>query len=165
MDCRRVNERCVFSLPLQVIDGHYPHVMPHSSNLSFWEKGMTSDIGHTWIIGMPCFHMSLLPLTLFQTLPPSCLSIGFQRGSGSRLPLARFLLARLRLSSRSQFPTPLLTLSDTVPWWYVGHKRLGNSTELGWEGLSQNVGSASKPNGALYQQMYSEGQRAQWGSF
>ena len=37
---------------MQVIDGHYPHVMPHSSNLSFWEKGMTSDIGHTWIIGV-----------------------------------------------------------------------------------------------------------------
>jgi len=81
---------------VQVIDGHYPHVMPHSSNLSFWEKGMTSDIGHTWLIG---------------------------------------------------------------------HKRLGNSTELGWEGVSQNFGSASKPNAALYQQMYSEGQRAAWGSF
>merc|ERR1712205_118030 len=53
----------------KVIDGHYPHVMPHSSNLSFWEKGMTSDIGHTWLIG---------------------------------------------------------------------HKRLGNGTELGWEGMSQN---------------------------
>jgi len=37
---------------VQVIDGHYPHVMPHSSNLSFWEKGMTSDIGHTWLIGL-----------------------------------------------------------------------------------------------------------------
>jgi len=42
-----------------------------------------------------------------------------------------------------------LTLSAVA-----GHKRLGNSTELGWEGLSQNVGSASRPNGALYQQMY-----------
>jgi len=81
---------------VQVVDGHYPHVMPHSSNLSFWEKGMTSDIGHTWLIG---------------------------------------------------------------------HKRLGNSTELGWEGMSQHLGSASRPNSALYQQMYSEGQRAQWGSF
>jgi len=47
----------------------------------------------------------------------------------------------------------------------AGHKRLGNSTELGWEGVSQNLGSASKPNAALYQQMYSEGQRAAWGSF
>ena len=46
-----------------------------------------------------------------------------------------------------------------------GHKRLGNSTELGWEGMSQHLGSASRPNSALYQQMYSEGQRAQWGSF
>jgi len=44
---------------LQVVDGHYPHVMPHSSNLSFWEKGMTSDIGSTFLIGilLPQPHM------------------------------------------------------------------------------------------------------------
>jgi hypothetical protein len=34
-----------------VIDGHYPHVMPHNSSLSFWEKGMTSDMGKTFLIG------------------------------------------------------------------------------------------------------------------
>ncbi|KAJ1476534.1 hypothetical protein T484DRAFT_1824547 [Baffinella frigidus] len=35
----------------KVVDGHYPHVMPHASNLSFWEKGMTSDIGSSFLIG------------------------------------------------------------------------------------------------------------------
>jgi len=49
---------------LQVVDGHYPHVMPHASNLSFWEKGMTSDIGSTFLIG------TLLPqLRMHATLP------------------------------------------------------------------------------------------------
>lgn len=35
----------------KVVDGHYPHVLPHSSSLSFWEKGMTSDIGSSFLIG------------------------------------------------------------------------------------------------------------------
>ena len=147
-----------------MIDGHYPHVMPHSSNLSFWEKGMTSDIGHTWIIGIPCFHMSVFPLLCFgHCLHLVCLSVSSD--SGSRPPLARLLAClRARVCVRKvNFPRP--SSPSLTPCWCVGHKRLGNSTELGWEGLSQNVGSASKPNGALYQQMYSEGQRAQWGSF
>lgn len=79
----------------RVIDGHYPHVVPHSSSLSFWEKGMTSDIGTQFLIG---------------------------------------------------------------------HKKLGNSTEAGWEGLSQSMGSARKPNAALYSQFRREGQMAPWGS-
>mmetsp|Transcript_19396 Transcript_19396/g.44440 ORF Transcript_19396/g.44440 Transcript_19396/m.44440 type:complete len:101 (-) Transcript_19396:119-421(-) len=79
----------------RVVDGHYPHVMPHSSNLKFWEQGLTSDIGKSFLIG---------------------------------------------------------------------HKKLGNSTELQWEGLSRHVGSAGT-NSAVYKQMYAEGQRAQWGSF
>ena len=35
--------------------------MPHSSNLSFWEKGMTSDLGHTWLIGVSC-RLLAIPL-------------------------------------------------------------------------------------------------------
>mmetsp|Transcript_6867 Transcript_6867/g.17076 ORF Transcript_6867/g.17076 Transcript_6867/m.17076 type:complete len:102 (+) Transcript_6867:126-431(+) len=80
----------------KVIDGHYPHMYPHSSSLSFWEKGMTQDMGRSFVIG---------------------------------------------------------------------HKALGNSTELGWEKSSQSVGSARKPNAALFQQFKREGKMRSWGSF
>lgn len=33
----------------QVIDGHYPHVELHSSSLSFWQKGLSSDMGKSWM--------------------------------------------------------------------------------------------------------------------
>ena len=54
-----------------MIDGHYPHVMPHSSNLSFWEKGMTSDLGHTWLIGRFFVCVPTMPVP---TLLPLCQS-------------------------------------------------------------------------------------------
>ena len=72
---------------MQVIDGHYPHVMPHSSNLSFWEKGMTSDIGHTWIIGvasLPCAisgPVCVAALCHVASLPPS-----WRTRHGGRVP-------------------------------------------------------------------------------
>ena len=122
-----------------MIDGHYPHVMPHSSNLSFWEKGMTSDIGHTWLIGRFCVCVPTMPVST--PLPEGCAPAFFFAGA---IPSAH---------------------DAADPAALAGHKRLGNSTELGWEGMSQNLGSAAKPNAALYQQMYSEGQRAAWGSF
>ena len=34
---------------MQVIDGHYPHVEMHSSSLSFWQKGLSSDMGKSWM--------------------------------------------------------------------------------------------------------------------
>jgi len=57
---------------VQVIDGHYPHVMPHSSNLSFWEKGMTSDIGHTWLIGLFMLCITIVALASCVILPAMC---------------------------------------------------------------------------------------------
>mmetsp|Transcript_34917 Transcript_34917/g.109182 ORF Transcript_34917/g.109182 Transcript_34917/m.109182 type:complete len:86 (-) Transcript_34917:83-340(-) len=85
--------------------------MPHSSNLKFWEQGLTSDIGKSFLIGSSSF----------------C-------GMG-------------------------VGVTDSA-----GHKRLGNSTEMQWEGLSRSVGSSGTKS-ALYKQMYAEGQRAPWGSF
>ena len=68
-------------LRVQVIDGHYPHVMPHSSNLSFWEKGMTSDIGHTWLIGATCLGLrhcaGLLASLRCVALRPCCCAAGW----------------------------------------------------------------------------------------
>jgi hypothetical protein len=59
----------------QVIDGHYPHVMPHSSSLSFWEKGMTSDMGKTFLIGkfyvFTWIEFTVLVLVIYLLFPTS----------------------------------------------------------------------------------------------
>ena len=92
-----VLDRLIRGGSLQVIDGHYPHVMPHSSNLSFWEKGMTSDLGHTWLIGVFC--VAGLALVLEATL----VSRIDTRGSCFLCSLACFCFASVHAGNASQF--------------------------------------------------------------